>query len=90
MLRRPLKQLIKDPLYALGRLEGDIFIIRPTLLNSKPYRLILVDRKTRFQLLQLLKSKDKAVQAAKSTIEGLYNTYRHYPAYFHYNRGKET
>jgi len=61
MLRRPLKQPIEDPLYALGRLEGDIFIIRPTLLNGRPYGLILVDRKTRFRLLWLLKSKDEAV-----------------------------
>jgi len=89
MLRRPLKQPIEDPLYALGRLEGDIFIIRPILLNGRLYGLILVDRKTRFQLLRLLKSKDEAVQAVKSTIEGLYNTYRHYPAHFHYDGSKE-
>jgi len=89
MLRRPSKQPIEDPLYALGRLEGDIFIIWPTPLNGRPYGFILVDRKTRFRLLRLLKSKDEAVQAAKSTIEGLYNTYRRYPAYFHYDRGKE-
>lgn len=89
MLHRPSKQPIKDPPYALSQLEGDIFIIRPTLLNSKLYKLILVNRKTRFQLLRLLKSKDKAVQAVKSTIKGLYNTYRRYPAHFYYNRGKE-
>jgi len=61
MLHRPLKQLIENPLYTLSRLEGDIFIIQPTPLNSRLYGLILIDRKTHFQLLQLLKCKDKAI-----------------------------
>jgi hypothetical protein len=89
ILRRPSKQPVVDPPYALGRIEGDIFIIRPTPLNGRPYGLVMVDRKTRFRLLRLLKSKDEAVIAAKSTIEGLYNTYKRYPAHFHYDGGKE-
>jgi hypothetical protein len=40
-------------------------------------------------MLRLLKSKDEAVTEAKSAIEGLYNTYKRYPAHFHYDGGKE-
>lgn len=89
ILRRPSKRLVSDPPYALGRIEGDIFIIRPTPLNNRPYGLILVDWKTRFRIVRLLKSKDKAVTEAKSAIKGLYNTYKRYPAHFHYDGGKE-
>jgi len=78
-----------DPPYVLGRIEGDIFIIRPTLLNNKPYGLILVDRKTRFRMVRLLKSKDEIVIEAKSVIDGLYNTYKRYLAHFYYDGGKE-
>ena len=89
ILRRPSKRPVSDPPYALGRIEGDIFIIRPTLLNNRPYGLILVDRKTRFRMVRLLKSKDEAVIEAKSIIDSLYNTYKRYPAHFHYDGGKE-
>jgi hypothetical protein len=89
MLRRPFKQLVEDPLYTLSRLKGDIFVIRPILLNSRPYGLVLIDRKTRFKLFRLLKLKDKVVSAVKSTIKGLYNAYKRYLAYFHYDGGKE-
>lgn len=89
ILRRPSKRPVSDPPYALGRIEGDIFIIRPTPLNNRPYGLVLVDRKTRFRMLRLLKSKDEAVTEAKSAIESLYNTYKRYPAHFHYDGGKE-
>ena len=40
-------------------------------------------------MVRLLKSKDEAVTEARATIEGLYNTYRRYPAHFHYDGGKE-
>jgi hypothetical protein len=89
MLRRPSKKPVADPVYALGRIEGDIFIIRPTLLNNRPYGLLLVDRKTRFRMLRLLKLKDEAVTEARSAIEGLYNTFQRYPAYLYYDGGKE-
>ena len=56
-------------------------------LNNKPYGLVLVDWKTRFRFLRLLKSKEEAVLEAKSAIKGLYNTFRRYPAYFHYDGG---
>ena len=89
LLRRPFKKLVDDPFNALGRIKGDIFVIRPIPLNNRPYGLVLVDWKTRFRFLWLLKSKDKAVLEVKSTIEGLYNTYRRYLAYFYYDGGKE-
>ena len=89
ILRKPSKRPVTDPPYALGRIEGDIFIIRPTPLNNRPYGLILVDRKTRFRMVRLLKLKDEAVIEARAIIEGLYNTYRRYLAYFYYDGGKE-
>ena len=89
ILRKLSRKLIADFLYVLGRIEGDIFIIRPTPLNNKPYRLILVDRKTRFRFIRLLKSKEDIVIEAKSAIENLYNTYKRYPVYFYYDGGKE-
>ena len=58
-------------------------------MNNRLYGFVLVDRKTRFRFLRLLKSKDKAVLEAKFTIKGLYNTYRRYLAYFYYDGGKE-
>ena len=64
LLRRPSTKPVVDPPYALGRIEGDVFIIRPTPLNGKPYGLILVERKTRFRLLRLLKTKEDAVPEA--------------------------
>jgi hypothetical protein len=75
ILRRPSKKPVADLVYALGRIKGDIFIIRPTLLNNRPYGLLLVDRKTRFRMLRLLKLKDEAVIEARSAIEGFYNTF---------------
>jgi hypothetical protein len=75
MLRRPSKKPVADPAHALRRIKGDIFIIRPTLLNNRPYRLLLVDRKTRFRFLRLLKSKNEAIIEARLAIEGLYNTF---------------
>jgi hypothetical protein len=89
ILCRPSKQPVSDPPQALGRIEGDIFVIRPMPLNGRPYGLVLVDRKTRFCFLRLLKSKDEAVIAVKSTIEGLHNTFQRYLAHFHYDGGKE-
>src|ERR1044071_10142047 len=35
LLRRPSKKLVEDPPNALGRIEGDIFVIRPTPLNNR-------------------------------------------------------
>ena len=89
LLRRPFKKPVDDPPNALGRIEGDIFVIRPMPLNNRLYGLVLVDRKIRFRFLRLLKFKDEAVLEAKFTIKGLYNTYRRYPAYFYYDGGKE-
>jgi len=89
LLRQPSSKAITDPPNALGRIKGDIFVIRPIPLNNKPYRLILVDRKTRFKIIKLLKSKDKVITKAKAAIKEINNTFKQYPAYLHYNKGKE-
>jgi len=58
-------------------------------LNNKPYRLILVNRKTRFKIIRFLKSKDKVVTEVKATIKEINNTFKRYPVYLYYNKGKE-
>ncbi|KAM7182544.1 hypothetical protein V8F33_014230, partial [Rhypophila sp. PSN 637] len=57
MLRKPSKKPVKDPAYVLDRIKGDIFVIRPILLNNKPYSLVLINQKLRFRVLRLLKTK---------------------------------
>ena len=58
-------------------------------LNNKPYGLILVDQKTRFKIIRLLKSKDKVVTEVKAAIEEINNTFKRYPVYLYYDKGKE-
>jgi len=89
LLRRPSFKAIINPFNALGRIKGDIFVIRPMPLNNKPYRLILVDWKTRFKIIRFLKSKDKVVIEAKAAIEEINNTFKRYPVYLYYDKGKE-
>jgi len=89
LLRQPSSKAIVNPLNALGRIEGDIFVIRPIPLNNKPYRLILVDWKTRFKIIRLLKFKDKVIIKVKATIEEINNTFKRYLVYLYYDKGKE-
>jgi len=89
LLQQPSSKAVADPPNALGRIEGDMFVIRPMPLNNKPYGLILVDRKTRFKIIRLLKSKNEVVTEAKAAIEKINNTFKRYPAHLHYDRGKE-
>jgi len=48
-----------------------------------------MDRKTRFKIIRLLKSKNKVVTEAKTAIKEINNTFKRYPVYLYYNRGKE-
>jgi len=89
LLRRPSSKAITDPFNALGRIEGDIFVIRPIPLNNKPYRLILVNWKTCFKIIRLLKSKDEVVTKAKAAIKEINNTFKRYLIYLYYNKGKK-
>ena len=89
LLRRPSSKAVINPPDALGRIKGDMFVIRPIPLNNKPYRLILVNRKTRFKIIRLLKSKDKVVTKAKAIIKEINNTFKRYLIYLYYDRGKE-
>ena len=43
ILRRPFRKPVEDPPRVLNRLKGDIFIIRPILLNGKPYGFVLIN-----------------------------------------------
>jgi len=89
LLRQPFFKAIINPPNALRRIKGDIFVIRFIPLNNKPYRLILVNRKTCFKIIRLLKSKDKVIIKVKATIKEINNTFKRYPIYLYYNRGKE-
>ena len=89
LLRRPSFKAVVDPSDALGRIEGDVFVIRPMPLNNKPYGLILVDRKTRFKIVRFLKSKDKVVIEAKVAIKEINNIFKRYLIYLYYDKGKE-
>jgi len=89
LLHRPSSKAIIDLSNALKRIKGDIFIIRPIPLNNKPYRLILVDRKTRFKIIRLLKSKNKVIIKVKVAIKEINNTFKQYPIYLYYNKSKE-
>ena len=87
LLRRPLTKPIVNPPYTLKRIEGDIFIIRLTPLNSKPYKLILVQRKTQFKLFRLLKTKEDAIPEVQAVFKGFKNKFGRYLAYFYYDGG---
>jgi len=89
LLRQPSSKAITDPFNALRRIEGDVFIIRFIPLNNKPYRLILVNRKTRFKIIRLLKSKDKVITEAKAAIKEINNTFKQYSVYLYYDGGKK-
>jgi len=64
-------------------------VIRLMPLNNKPYGLILVDRKTRFKIVRLLKSKDEIIIKVKVTIKEINNTFKRYPVHLYYDGGKE-
>ena len=89
LLHQPSSKAVINPPNALGRIKGDIFVIRLIPLNNKPYRLILVNRKTRFKIVRFLKSKDKVITKVKATIEEINNTFKRYPVYLYYDKGKE-
>jgi len=89
LLRRPSFKAVINPFNVLGRIKGDVFVIRPIPLNNKPYRLILIDRKTRFKIIRFLKSKDKVITEVKAAIKEINNTFKRYPIYLYYNKGKE-
>jgi len=89
LLRRPSSKAIINPPNALGRIEGDMFVIYFIPLNNKPYRLILVDWKIRFKIVRFLKSKDKVVTEVKVAIKEINNTFKRYLVYLYYDKGKE-
>jgi len=89
LLYQPSFKAIINPSNALGRIEGDIFVIRLMPLNNKPYKLILVDWKTCFKIIRLLKFKDKVIIKVKVVIKEINNTFKRYLVYLYYNKGKE-
>jgi len=89
LLYRPSFKAIINPPNALGRIKGDIFVIYLIPLNNKPYRLILVDWKTRFKIIRFLKFKDKVITKVKAVIEEINNTFKWYLIYLYYDKGKK-
>jgi len=84
LLRRPSFKAIINPPNTLGRIKGDIFVIRLIPLNNKPYGLILVNRKICFKIIRFLKSKNKVVIKVKAVIKEINNTFKRYLIYLYF------
>jgi len=48
-----------------------------------------MDWKTRFKIIKLLKSKNKVIIEVKAAIKEINNTFKQYPVYLYYDKGKE-
>ena len=90
-VRRPNNKPIQDPDRVLDRLEGDTFKISPTPHNRRRIGLIIVDQKSRYRWLILLKSREatEVVPAIQGLFRQLKNQYGRYPIEFHYDGGTE-
>ena len=90
-VRRLNAKPIAAPQKVLDRIEGDTFKITPPPLNKKPIGLILVDRKSRFRWVILLRSKEaiEVFQAVKDLFKALKNRFGRYPLEFHFDGGLE-
>ena len=90
-VRRPNNKPIQDPDRVLDRLEGDTFKISPTPYNRRRIRLIIVDQKSRYRWLILLKSREaiEVVPAIQGLFRQLKNQYGRYPIKFYYDGGTE-
>jgi hypothetical protein len=76
--------IVKDLFIALAVIEGDLFTIKPILYNRAKYVLILVERKTCYRWIVLLKDKTAMVvfTAFKGLFRFLKNRYGRYLACF--------
>ena len=90
-VRRPSTKPIKNPDMVLDRLEGDTFKISPTPHNKRPIGLIIVDWKSRYRWILLLKSREapEVAPAIQGLFKQLKNQYGRYPTEFHYDGGLE-
>jgi transposase InsO family protein len=91
MVRRGPKKPILDPPNVLDILEGDTFKINPVPVNKRPVGLIIIDRKSRYRWVFLLKNRDGGVvfDTVKGFFKLLKNQYNRYPKLFHYDEGTE-
>ena len=82
---------IADPPRALDSIEADTFTVKPNPYNRKPIGLLIVDRKSRYRWLFLLKNRDGAgvLGVLQGFIKSLKNKYGRYPKRFHFDGGKE-
>jgi hypothetical protein len=76
--------IVKDLFIALAVIEGDLFTIKPTSYNRAKYVLVLVERKTCYRWIVLLKDKTAMVvfTAFKGLFKSLKNCYGRYLACF--------
>jgi hypothetical protein len=90
-VRRLNHRPIDNPEGILDSLEGDTFSIKPISYNKYPIRLLIVDRKSRFRWLFLLKSRDRdpIIDTIKGFFRSLKALFRRYPKGFHFNSRKE-
>ena len=90
-VRRLNHKPIEDPDRVLDSLEGDTFSIKPIPYNKYSIGLLIVDRKSRFRWLFLLKSRDRDL--IEDTIKGFFRSlkalFRQYPKKFYFDGGKK-
>ena len=88
-VRQIVTPLVADLAVALAVIVGDLVIIKPLLHSRMPYLLILIDQKTYYRWVYLLK--DKSAPTIHSTIKGCFrgfnNYYNRYLAHFHFDSG---
>lgn len=91
IVRRASKNPIPDPPNALDVLEADTFKISPKPINNCPVGLIIVDRKSRYRWVFLIKDREgpTVFSTIKSFFKLLKNQYGRYPKKFHYDEGTE-
>lgn len=91
MVRRGPKKPIPDPLYVLDVLQGDTFKIKPIPRNNCPIGLIIIDRKSRYRWVFLLKNKEGNTVSSvlKLFFKHLKTQYNRYPKLLHYDEGTE-
>jgi hypothetical protein len=90
-IRRLSSNPIPDPPAVLDSIEGDTFKISPRPYNGCSIGLFLIDRKSRYRWLFLLKDRegDTVSKVIKSFFKLLKTQYDRYPKKFHYDGGTE-
>ena len=84
-------KLINNPESILDSLERDIFSIKPMPYNKCPIGLLIVDRKSRYRWLFLLRNRDRdlTIDTIKGFFRSLKALFKQYPRGFYFDSRKE-